>query len=477
MFTYPIFSPPGDYEFKVTWWHAMEEATGANLNCSHTGGKWGNASCHIMTDFNTVPSITGKVNNGKDYNGAGTGTDYHRASDTAMLLASNMNRDCSLMGYVYLDAKAQDMTIVCLGTDASNYDYQLYYDLGTDRFVFDVYDGATTKSVTASSFGSPSTATWYFWYIEYNAATDTIGISIDNGPLDTTSGVTGITGNGIYLLFGGRWATAQRLDGRLDEVRYVRQLLTSAQRRAMMNVAYADITATYPMIFYDGSSRQYDTGCTYSGHKQTVIGGFKKNSFTGDKIEYLFSCNGSTQIRLAAAAVSSDYTAATDRRDRIQIFGYDSAGSLKLFMVTDAGYLDGNPHSFLFDWDGDAGTAQCIIDGTDVYDSGITGSTIQTATMSTGAGAMHIGASSAGTQFWNQNLAIIGSHDVAGLSYSDFFRADYTPNNAIDTSTWTEFTSQPQYYNPAGFYIGGAANYGTEGNCASAGTILFGYPW
>jgi concanavalin A-like lectin/glucanase superfamily protein len=131
-------------------------------------------------------------------------------------------------GWVFLTAKTTDQTLLAKDSGAAGgREFNAYYDTSSDVFRWTVYDGtAAIGTVDATTFGSPTAATFYFLRVTHDAANNLVGISVNNGTLDTaattgapSAGTTqplrlGAMGGATPLHHGGRqddWAKFNRL--------------------------------------------------------------------------------------------------------------------------------------------------------------------------------------------------------------------------------------------------------------------------
>ncbi len=139
----------------------------------------------------------------------------------------------SMSAFVFLDSKPSvDTPIVARWKEPNDKQYKLSYDGASDRFEFSVSnDGSTSSDVEATSFGSPSLNTWYYVYGEHSG--NQIGISVDNGALNTTAHTGGASASGVNdLEIGGADLSAGRstFDGRIDALGIWNKLLSSDER-------------------------------------------------------------------------------------------------------------------------------------------------------------------------------------------------------------------------------------------------------
>ncbi len=206
----------------ISYWK-MDEASG---NRADSGG-----SSQTLTDTTTVPSATGILNNGGDFEFSAPENMAH--ADSAAL--SVADQDFSLTCWVKLESKpAFDGGIISkqgVG-DNANDEYGLVWDGSTDRFNFTGGNGSSAGTVTASTFGAPSTATWYFIACGYDAAANNLWISVDDGTVDTAGfspGPSDNAANGAFTVGGKTFNVGFAFDGVIDEIGFWKKKLSAAE--------------------------------------------------------------------------------------------------------------------------------------------------------------------------------------------------------------------------------------------------------
>ena len=188
-----------------------------------------------LNDTNTVPSVAGQINNAANFT---EGNNEYLVATTASELNVSGNTDFSIAGWVRLNSKANPRSVIAKWNADSgdpNRQYALIYNNGTDRFEFLVSsDGTAFSTVQANTFGSPSTATWYFFYVEHDATADTIRISINNGTIDSAAHSTGVFSSSAILrigaLQGGSGEDAFQMTGDIDAVGFWQKVLNDEER-------------------------------------------------------------------------------------------------------------------------------------------------------------------------------------------------------------------------------------------------------
>lgn len=223
--------PPGGLRAKaVAYWRLDESSDGTGAVTRKDWTLRGND----LTDNNTVPSTAGKIVRAGLFTSANS--EYLSRADNADLSMGDV--DFTLAGWVYLASKTAEMT--CLGKDGggTNREYSVRYDNTQDRFRFYATPdgtGASVKNAQADTFGSPSTATWYFLIAEHDHTNDTLKISVNNGTANSAA-ITGGVFDGTAEFDLGRLSSAGSYwNGRLDGWGVYKSLLTAQEKAWLYN--------------------------------------------------------------------------------------------------------------------------------------------------------------------------------------------------------------------------------------------------
>ena len=250
-----IYKPPpasgnGLLNNLVGYW-GLDEAGGANNALDkHSGAR-------TLTHTASPGSNTGKV-----YAGARTfnGSQYFtRTSETATQSGDN---DLTWAAWVYLETLSANSIIIAKYDTSSAKEFILFYNFSDhatqNRFALIVSsDGSATTSLDATTFGAPSSGTWYFVCAWHDAANNQIGISVNNGTANTASYSSGIYAGSCPLQLGTIYVSGSPygdylLNGRMGPVMMWKSapggggVLTSTQRTVLYNsgngLSYASFT-------------------------------------------------------------------------------------------------------------------------------------------------------------------------------------------------------------------------------------------
>jgi hypothetical protein len=192
---------------------ALSEASGAGL-ASISGANG-------LTDNNTVTSAAGKV--------YGTARQFTAANSESLSVADNEALSGGAFDFwgaawVYLDSKGAERAVMSrYSPGAGGREWFLTFANAADRFSLSITPDNTFGSLvtlTANTFGAPSTAAWYF-VMFYQRFGSTIGISVNGGAFDTAAFMLGTTDSAAPFWIG-RANDVTYMDGRIGPAVYGR---------------------------------------------------------------------------------------------------------------------------------------------------------------------------------------------------------------------------------------------------------------
>lgn len=216
----------------VSWW-GLDETTGTRADAH---------GANDLTPANAPSFSAGKHGNAVDLES--TSLQYLDEGGTSTDL-QGADTDFSLVVWANAESLPSTFpTIVSCAADSSTLDYSLLYNHLSGRLEFYVNSGSTNYYAQASTFGAPSTATWYMIYCEYDGTTNTIGISVNNGTLDTAAGPSTVNSTGRFLI-GAHFGAGRYWDGLVDEVAFYSRKLSADERTSMYasgaGLSYGDL--------------------------------------------------------------------------------------------------------------------------------------------------------------------------------------------------------------------------------------------
>jgi hypothetical protein len=203
-----------------------------------SGNRSDSKGSSTLTDNNTVTSTSGK--NGLAARFTAASSEFLSSPDNAAL--STGGTSYTLAGWVYLGSKSTHQTTLAKYDTGSNREYWAGYDPTVDRFNLYLYNsaGARIGYVAANNFGAPSVGVWYFLIYEYNLATDTLSISVNNGTPNSTlaNETTGDPGDTTSTFrIGGDPPAADYWDGYMDEWGMWKRVLTAQEKADLYNAS------------------------------------------------------------------------------------------------------------------------------------------------------------------------------------------------------------------------------------------------
>ena len=227
----------------VAYWPG-NEASG-NLLDAHSN------ALHL-TDTNTVTNNTGLVYaTARQY--TRSESEYHVRTSEASLQAGDV--DFTLAAWIYLDDATVSPSAYSWaskwagGTDR---EYMTWFYQGKATFVVRKGDDSGGVLATATTFGNLSVSTWYLVVCHHDSVNNEIGVSVNDGTIDTAAITTGVrVGTSAFEV--GQWASSIWFDGRIGPTMLWKSaaggggVLTAAQRTALFNagagLTYAAFTA------------------------------------------------------------------------------------------------------------------------------------------------------------------------------------------------------------------------------------------
>lgn len=221
----------------ISWWDGAE-TSGVLIDALGT---------NTLTDNNTVTSAAGNIT--------------YTAEDASQFTAANSeylsnanlsfgDTNYSFCGWTYLTDKSGVRNILAKITSTPSLDgeYELYHVAASDRFAFSVYDSADgSDTATANNFGAPAVGTWYFFYIYHDTTNNLIGISINNGTVNTTASTRVTNTSSCNFTIGSIATPTSYYNGRNQFIGAWSRVLTAAEVTSLYNRGfgkdYSDLTA------------------------------------------------------------------------------------------------------------------------------------------------------------------------------------------------------------------------------------------
>jgi Concanavalin A-like lectin/glucanases superfamily len=213
--------------------------------CDGTGSFVDTAGSNTLAESSgTMDSVTGKINNGRDFEAGDT--ELAVIADNASL---SITSSMTITAWVNPESFASNPNvIVAKFNTGSQRSYRLALAVTTGQATFTVSnDGTATVAATASTFGNLSTGTWYFICARFDDAGDLIKVSVNNVQ-NTAAHTTGIFDSTANFQLGDQTPAFSPFDGVIDEVGIWSRALSDGEVTSLYNsgsgLAHPFITAT-----------------------------------------------------------------------------------------------------------------------------------------------------------------------------------------------------------------------------------------
>jgi hypothetical protein len=188
-----------------------------------------------LTDVNSVVELVGVV---------GSGAGFTRASSQRLTIVDNDTLDFAdesftIAGWYSIGTKSFILPLVSKWNTIaiSGNEYTLFYRSLTDKFRFVVSADGESSVQVADTTGSPTTNQWHFIVVWHDAASDEIGIQLDNGVEDTAAWANGVfPGSGDFNVgFAVIADNSEYHEGRADAIGLWNRVLSSGEKTELYN--------------------------------------------------------------------------------------------------------------------------------------------------------------------------------------------------------------------------------------------------
>ncbi|MFC1600554.1 LamG-like jellyroll fold domain-containing protein [Patescibacteria group bacterium] len=261
----------------VGYWK-MDESSGTRYDSSGNGND--------LSDNATVTSGVGKFGSAGQF--TASNSEFLNITDNASLSTGTI--DITITAWVYLDSTGERY----IATKGGG---------GSEEFAFGVGNSNPARfcwnftCVDNDTYGNFPTETWMFVIGYHDATKDEIGISVNGGAFDTASSTGGSDTANDFRIGRARWDGAY-WDGRIEEVRYYKRLLTPSEVEGLYRwtpgpVGYWDFNENTGNTANDKSGNGNDGTLT---HNATWDIGKYGSSL---KVDGTVSTDGDTHVRLS----------------------------------------------------------------------------------------------------------------------------------------------------------------------------------
>ncbi|HJZ06154.1 MAG TPA: LamG-like jellyroll fold domain-containing protein [Patescibacteria group bacterium] len=270
----------------VGYWKMDEtsDGTGAVTRVDSSGN--GNS----LTDNSPYAASTvGKFGNSTQFVSANS--EYLSITDNASVSSGNI--DFTITAWIYLDSLGTSKYIVAKwGGSNAQKEYQINVSgANLAQFSWATNASGGVGNVTANTFGTLSTSTWYFVAAYHNATTNTIGISINGGNFDTAAASGGNDGGGsLHIGATNTGSPVSFWNGRIDEVRVYSRALSAVEVQQLYDWAPGPV-AYYK--FDEGSGTTSVADSSGNGNTGTMNGSMTESDWVLGKFGNGLDLDGS----------------------------------------------------------------------------------------------------------------------------------------------------------------------------------------
>ena len=189
------------------------------------------AGSNTLTNNGAATFVTGKVGNAGNFVAASN--QYLSIADNADLSMGDI--DFTIAAWVnFTTVAASGIVSKSSGATAATLEYAIYFFTGLLRF--QVSDGTTLTTRTASTFGLPASGTWYYVVAWHDSVANTINICVNDGTPDSASYSAGVQDSTHQFEIGRAFAAINRdIDGLVDEVGIWKRVLSGAEITELYN--------------------------------------------------------------------------------------------------------------------------------------------------------------------------------------------------------------------------------------------------
>lgn len=240
-------------------------------------------------------------------------SEFHSIADNASLSYSG---DFSFAAWVYIDSKGVNRIIAGKqDPDGNTSEWFARFDNTADKFDFFVsHNGTTATNVNpvASTFGSPSLATWYFYVATWTASTGVGSISINDGAVNTATNaaVVPINTTARFTISGLNNPIAVPWNGRIGPTGFWKKVLSAAEITSIYNAGsgklYKDLTTgekTNLISWWDGAET---SGVRIDAHSTNHL--TDNNTVTSAAGKVTYTAEDASQF----TAANTEYLSITD---------------------------------------------------------------------------------------------------------------------------------------------------------------------
>lgn len=216
---------------------SLEEPTGTRVDSEPTG------TAQNLTDNNTVGTVGGIEGNAALFVSANSESLSH--VDSADLSVGNI--DFAVAAWLkFTDILTSQSIVSHYQASGEQRAWDMRYNSTSGKLNWVVSsDGTAVTTLEMTTFGTPATNTWIFFYAQHDAATDTIYGSVNDTSTGSTAHTTGVLNSTADFTVGANSGGTRYFYGAIDEVSFWKRILTSAEITELYNAGAGKFCCPY----------------------------------------------------------------------------------------------------------------------------------------------------------------------------------------------------------------------------------------
>ena len=239
-------------------YYKFDETTGNILNKATSIGSTVAVASSDLVVTGAERGVTGKLGKALYFDGSGDYAQATSAGTTGFNFMHQNGATFTVLSWYQCDNFSSQTNL--MGTEqVSGSESGFLFALRTDR-KWDIFIGQTNSDMVNfnDSVQTPNDTDWHMLMVQYNDATGTVSVSIDNGTVATNTGhnLTNTSNQANYFVMGVDGALNESWEGRLDETSIWNRILTTSEITTIYNsgsgkAIKAPINAVDGSIFYE----------------------------------------------------------------------------------------------------------------------------------------------------------------------------------------------------------------------------------
>jgi len=219
-------------------YYKFDETTGNILNKSTSIGSTVAVASSDLVVTGATRGVTGKLDKALSFDGSGDYVQATSAGYTGFNFMHQNGATFTVLSWYKVDAFTAGTNLI--GTEqVSGSESGFLFALRHDDRKWDIFIGQTNSDLIdfSNSVQTPNDTDWHMLMVQYNDATGTVSVSIDNGTVATSTGhnLTNTSNQTNYFIMGADGALNGSWNGDIDETSIWNRVLTTAEITTIYN--------------------------------------------------------------------------------------------------------------------------------------------------------------------------------------------------------------------------------------------------